>query len=485
MRKALAVLFLTALASAAQANGRDPYTVTIHFKRGAENNIISGMTFGLVISHDGGTTWEWMCEKAIGYGGMWDPDYEYTSSDAIFATTFDGLSVMRNRCDFASTMFGTTFVSRITEASNGTLYVAASDSTIGDSKIYKSTDNGMTFPTSTTPPGGIAGDWWQSIEVAPSDPTRVYLTGYRLVMKCTANSGNAGAACTANAMCTNGGMCEPQKEFLLYKSVDSGANYTAISKTGIGTTSSNSTIDIVGISPTDPNTLYVKVTFETGSSGDTVYRSTNGGTNWTPILSKDSKFGLSFLVRYDGTCVAGTRELGAWKSADCATAATPTWTPLTTAPHIGCLYENSAHEVWACTQMMASVQLNIDADGYGIMKSTDLSTWTGVLKYPDIKAPVACAVGTVQNDQCVERFEGMQSPWCCLVPQLGITSTEVDCTGARGCFNDTIDGAIDGIQKPEKPGCCEAGSSGSTAMLSGLVVAGLVFRRRRRPTARR
>ena len=63
------------------------------------------------------------------------------------------------------------------------------------------------------------------------------------------------------------------------------------------------------------------------------------------------------------------------------------------------------------------------------MKTTDLATWTGVLKYQDIQAPVACAAGTVQDDQCVERYMDMQSPWCCLVPQLGITSTAIDCTG--------------------------------------------------------
>jgi uncharacterized protein (TIGR03382 family) len=480
MRKALAVLFLTALASTAAANGRDPYTVTIHFKHGDEQNIISGMTFGMVISHDGGATWQWMCEKAIGYGGMWDPDYEYTASDAIFATTFDGLSVMRDRCNFTATSFGTTFVSRVEQSQNGTIFMAASDSTIGDSKIYKSTDNGMTFPTSTTPPGGIAGDWWQSIEVAPSDAQRVYLTGYRLVMKCTSTSGNPGTPCTANSMCTAGtgqGMCEPQKEFLLYKSLNEGGTYAPMTSTGFGTVSSNSTIDIVGIDPTDANTIYVNVTYVTGSSGDSIFRSTDGGATWKQILAKDSKFGLSFLVRYDGTCVAGTRELGAWKSTDCKTATNPTWTPLTTAPHIGCLYENSAHEVWACTQQTASIQLNISEDGYGIMKSTDLATWTGVLKYPDIQAPVACAVGTVQNDQCIERYMDMQSPWCCLVPQLGITSTAIDCTGPRGCFNNTIDMAPDGMQKPP-PGCCDAGS-GSSAMLGSLVVVGLLSRRRK------
>jgi hypothetical protein len=250
-----------------------------------------------------------------------------------------------------------------------------------------------------------------------------------------------------------------------------------MSMTGIQTTSENSVIQIVGISPVDVNTLYIKVTYETGTEGESIYKSTNAGANWTKILSKTSRFGLSFLVRYDGTCVAGTRELGAWKSTGCDT----TWTELTSAPHIGCLYENAAHEVWACTQNTAVVQLGLDADGFGLMKSTDLTTWTGVLKYEDIKQPVACAAGTVQNDRCIERYMDEQSPWCCLVPQLGITSTEVDCSGIRGCFA-MVDGAVDAptTMKPPKDGCCETGSSGGPAMFLSTLVAGGLLRRRKR-----
>ena len=41
-----------------------------------------------------------------------------------------------------------------------------------------------------------------------------------------------------------------------------------------------------------------------------------------------------------------------------------------------------------------------------------------MLKYQDIKAPVACPAGTVQEDQCVQKYMDQQSAWCCLVPQL-------------------------------------------------------------------
>jgi hypothetical protein len=468
MRTLVVAVVLAALAATAYANGRDPYTSTINFRRGNEQHIVAGMTFGVVVSHDGGATWQWMCERAVGYGGQYDPDYVYTATGALFATTFSGLRVMRDGCSFVSAPPGMTFVSRVKQGPDGAIYYSAAD--VNDAKIYKSTDDGITFPTSANP--GQVGDWWSSLAVAPSNAQRVYATGYRL------DGVNP-------------------KIFLLFTSTNGGTSFTPMTMAGITPVSANSTIDVVAISPTADSTVYVKVTFEGGSSGDSIYRSTNAGQSWTKILSRNSNYGLSFLVRNDNTtCVAGTRELGAWVSTDCSTAAVPTWTALATAPHIGCLYKDSADTVWACTQNYPSPQLT--SDGFGIMKSTDLMTWSGVLRFQDIQAPVACAAGTVQEDQCVQRYMEQQSQWCCLVAQLGITSTAVDCTGALACFGGpTVDGAPDaGAQpddggtaapdagptspKPPKDGCCGADSGSSSALLAFVAGAVLWFRRRRR-----
>lgn len=481
MRKALAALVLAALAQTASANGRDPYISKIRWQRGAEQNIAVGATFGLIISHDGGATWQWMCEKAIGYGGEYDPDYEYMSSGAIFATTFDGLKVMRDGCTFAATPPGMTFVSRIEQDKDGGFYYAASDMT--DARIYKSVNDGMSF-TSATPPGAVPNDWFHSIETAPSDAQRVYVTGYRLETRCTASSGNAGTLCTMNDECTNGGTCEPQKKHMFFKSTDGGTSYTTMSTTGVASTSPNTQIEVAGISPLNPDHVYLKAELEPGAQPntyvDSVYRSTDAGANWTKILSRPSRYGLAFLVRYDGTCVAGTRELGAWKSTTCDS--DQSFTPLANAPRIGCLFENSAHEVWACTQNKAT-QLFPTADGFGIMKTTDLATWTGVFQFETLQAPVSCPVGTVQNDQCVERYMDQQSPWCCLVSQIGLTSTAIDCSGYRGCFA-MVDGPVDApSMKPPEKGCCETGSSGGPAMLLSGLVAGTLLRRRRKPAA--
>lgn len=485
MRIAVAGLVIAGLAGSASGNGRDPYISTINFKVGDNSKIMVGATFGLIRSDDGGATWQWYCERTVGYGGTYDPDYVYSTTGAVFATTFDGLKVMRDGCSFAATPPGMTFVTHVERGGDGAIYFSASDPM--DTKIYKSTDDGLSFPTSVSIPGTLDA-WWQTLVVAPSDPMIVYLTGYRLPKKCTSNSANPGTLCGPDAgVCVesapDAGSCEAQKEFLLYRSTDGGTSFTAMSMTGITPTSNNSAIETVGVDPTDPDIVYVRVTLESTTSGDSIYKSENGGTSWTKILSKSSLIGgLSFLVRFDGSCVAGTRDIGSWSSPyvnnqGCGA----TWNDLTTAPHIGCLYESEAHEVWACTQNTESVQLGITSDGFGIMKSSNLATWTGVLHFQDIQAPVACAAGTVQQDRCIERYMDEQSPWCCLVPQLGLTSTAVDCTGYMACFGTRDEAPPDGTQKKPKEDCCSAGATPTSPVLLSLFTAAMLLFRRRRP----
>ena len=468
------------MAGTASANGRPAATSTINFELNSPQHIVAGMTFGFLRSDDGGTTWKWMCEVAIGYAGNYDPDYAYSGTGKIFATTFDGLQEMSDGCTFTAAPSGTTFVSAVQMAPNGNVFYTAADP--ADAKIYKSTNDGMNFPISASP--GQNNDWWESILVAPSDPLRVYLTGYRFNKTCNAASTNAGTTCTMDAMCTGtGAMCVAVKQFLLFKSTDGGATFTPISQTGI-TTSNNSAIDVVAISPTNADELYFHVNLENGELGDSIYKSTNAGTSWNKILTTTDAFGLSFLMRSDGSLVAGTQVSGAQKSpggASCTSQATCNWTPLVSPPGIACLVENPGdHSVWACTHNYDSP--GVPGDGYGIMKSTDLSTWTGVLKYQNINGVVDCPVGTPQHDQCVASYQTKPSVWCCLEQQLGITDTSVDCTGTANC-NLVGDGNIDSgttdVNAPPK-GCCNVGGGGAGSMLLAMWTGALLWRRRRR-----
>ena len=85
----LASSTMTMVGSAA-ANGRAPNTSTINFRHGHETDIAAGLTFGLVFSHDNGATWHWMCEAAVGYGGMYDPDSGAAREDLVLSDRAPG-----------------------------------------------------------------------------------------------------------------------------------------------------------------------------------------------------------------------------------------------------------------------------------------------------------------------------------------------------------------------------------------------------------
>ena len=476
----------------ALANGRAPGTSTINFQKGNDNHIVAGMTFGVANSTDGGATWTWECEDAVGYGGMYDPDYAFTSTGALFATTFDGLKVRRDDCTFSRSVLIETngdcfdnddpdtdlddcntgftcsmgvggafgdgkcekvkFFSAIAQGPDGAIYAAAADPK--DGKIYKSTDDGSSFPIGPQP--GSLMDWWQSIEVAPSDAQVVYLFGYRL----------------ENNM----------KKFLLYKSTDGGTSYAALpgnEATGVVNgldTKPNSVIEVAAISATDPNLIYARVTLSDNSISDAIYRSTDGGTSWTKIIEKAGA--LAFVARKSGQLVAGTQAVGTFQVTDPG-AATPSSTiaagfsEVTGAPHINCLSENAAGEVWACTQNYGSP--TVPKDDFGIMKTTNLTTWIGVLRFQDFIAPTTCGGNTVQKDRCDTML------WCGLCSQLGcVANRDCPAVGADAAQQDGL------VVTPPKKGCCQSGGDDVPGLLILCVAISLVvFRRtsRGRPTS--
>lgn len=443
VRFALATACVVALASQVLANGRPPQTSTISFRPGAENEITVGTSFGLLISKDGGASFRWMCEDALPYGGMYDPDYEVMASGTLFATTFDGLKVNRDGCTFDLTPLAPApenppkikFFSVTARANNNTYYAAAADPV--DGTIYKSTDEGQTFEPLGTP--GQIGDWWQSLEAAPSDPLRLYLTGFRFVMM-------PGQGTT--------------KQLLFFTSANGGTTWDAVPLTGL-TTMKNSTLEIAGIHPTDPLHVFLRVTLEDNAVADGIYETTTGGAPFTRLLGKPGTVAL--VVRKNGDVVIGTRAEGTFVRKSGMSA----FTELAGAPHPNCLVENAAGEVWACTQNYGAP--GVPMDGYGIMKSSDLATWTPVLKYQDIVEPVTCPNDTLQYNKCDKPAgEGGPLGWCGLCEQLG-------CDPKRPCA-----AAPDGAPAAKKEGCCDTSGGGAASALAIGGLVGIVLGRRRK-----
>jgi hypothetical protein len=438
MRRVVIAVLLSARIAA--ANGRPAETSSIHF--GPNDAIAAGTTFGLVVSHDGGATWQWSCEDALGYGGEYDPAFAYTANGTLFSSSFSGLRRSSDNCTVAaSTPLGAKNATAITRGPDNALYVALSEpantATMepGDVSIYKSIDDGATFPISATP--SPLGTWWYSVEVAPSDAMRVYATGFRVELG--------------------------DRVLKLYRSSDGGASYQPMSTNGL-VTSPSSAVLIAGVSAQNPDVLFARVTYQDNApNNEAIYRSIDAGANWTKVFAKTTS--LTALVRANGDVVVANRYAEAWVSHDGGDA----WEPLAGAPHINCLVENSAHEVWACTQNYApSDETRDDA---GIMRSTDLATWTPVLKYQNIAGPIACAPGTPQQDTCVAMR------WCTMRHQFAIAADPTECASL-------VDGVTsdDATPKPSGGGCCDASSEPSIA---GLWLLALVIWRRDRNRSRR
>ncbi len=53
-------------APVARANGRFPTSNQIVFSPANADLIVLRATFGILVSRDGGTTWTWLCEDALG-----------------------------------------------------------------------------------------------------------------------------------------------------------------------------------------------------------------------------------------------------------------------------------------------------------------------------------------------------------------------------------------------------------------------------------
>ena len=435
----------------------------------------------MVLSHDGGRTWHWMCEAAVGYGGLWDPDYAYTADGALFATTFSGLKVMRDGCVFASAPPGTTFVSQVEVAPGGEVFYAASDP--HDGNIYRSTDGGMTFTTSTAP--GRADDWWESLKFSTDEPAARVPRGISVSSHCLSGTVGAGDDCVTDADCPSiqprriagatvrrraqgaAARAQRRRRAVVHRRAQARAARCDEQVRAADRRHRRA----------DPDIVYAKLVEQTG---EMLYVSKDGALTWTKILEEPEP--IAFVARKSGEIVAGTKLSGSRRSLDHGT----TWTDLAGPPHIGCLTEDAAGTVWACTQNYAQAMMPgipaVPADGFGIMKTTDLATWTGTMRFQDIADPVSCPAGTAQHDQCVEKYDDMPSVWCCLAMQIG--HHESRCGLFRPARVRRRPGRstrpvarCDRSPPPPGGGCCDAGATGSWWLALPLVV---VLRRRRR-----
>ena len=434
---AAALLLATGVAS---GNGRAPLTNGIHFQPGDPHSLYVATTFGLLVSHDDGCTFDWVCEDNVGYGGMYDPQYAIASDGTIFATTYTGLRVSRDGgCSFQTATDQLPqgdpgrldlWVNGLAIGPDGIVWIATSDSAQPNA-IYASTDDGVTFAKRGTVSPSIL---WNAIKVAPARAQRVYATGHEVV--------------------TTGDDAGQTYKPHLVISDDAGQTWTESPLAGV-TYGGLPSLRVLAVDPQNPQIVYVAS--EGGANppdGDLLYRSTDGGMTLTQVLATTQV--ISDLAIPDAQhVIVATASSGSFESTD----AGMTFSPMAgTTPQLSCLGVSDDGKLIGCGT-------NWMPDNMSVTKSTDLgASWQKVWRFVQLDGPLQCPAGTAEHDICdVQRWPTLQQQFGATGPTCGSHVWPTD---------------------PEAPlkhggGCCDAGGGGATSLALGLALALALSRRRR------
>ncbi len=401
----LALLLVCCGLSAAHANGRAPQTNGI-FLSPDPHALYVRSTFGLLVSKDDGCSFRWVCERAIGYGGEFDPKYAIATDGTIFATTFTGLRVSRDGgCTWSTATsekapgdpgnISDTWIDAIDLAPDGTLWVATAESA-RPNDVYSSSDNGVTFTSRGLLSPTI---WWKSVKVARSNTQRIYLTGYQV----------AGALPT-------GGQAPPTAH--LMRSSNGGDTWSELELFGtrrdppdmkFGATP---IVLVAAVDPKQPDTLLVISLGSNGAKGDRLYRSIDGGYSFTEVLSSNDAIRDAVFAQDGSVYVASAT--GSYKSTDNGA----TFVLLAGSPQLNCLAQRADGKLVGCGA-------NWEPDFKAVAVSPDATSWAKQFRFVELAGPLACAPGTTNQTMCDPLWPSLQQQFgatgpatCGVVPDL-------------------------------------------------------------------
>jgi photosystem II stability/assembly factor-like uncharacterized protein len=257
-----------------------------------------------------------------------------------------------------------------------TLYAGTCDYGVGNAGLFKSTDSGGSWSPANS---GLTEQYICALAIDPNNSATLYAGTYYGVFKSIDGGGNWSPANTGidTRFSITTLAIDPANPNTLYagtsggvfKSTDGGGNWSSPANSGL-----SGFVDALAIDPANPATLYA------GTSSDGVFKSTDGGGSWSPAnTGLPNNTGVSVLAidptnpatLYAGVLIyaGGTTSGGVFKSSDGGV----NWSPANSGLPAGSVSAlaidpvNSA-TVYAGHAGYAGVPLG---GGRGVFKSTD------------------------------------------------------------------------------------------------------------------
>jgi hypothetical protein len=481
----------------ARANGRLPAANKLLFAPGASGVVVLRTTFGVLISRDGGTTWDWLCEAALGIGSTQaiDPSLAITANGTIVAGVVDKLlSSSDMGCDWSAAgcpVAGPKLIDLTVRPDNAHVVLALAstavsvgdgdagggsgadaggcpsasiDAGVGDSgigylnQVYESTDDGAHWSALGTPLSSTAQP--TTLEVAATDPHRIYVSAYREI--------------------------GDQRDSILFVSLDDAATWTERLTPPFDPVTEAAAY-IAAVDPTDANRVYLR----TGGLGASrLFVTANAGATFDIPLTFSRQM-LGFALSPDGSEVyAGGPADGIYAAARGA----PSFQKVSPLGVL-CLATDGA-DLWACSTE--------GPNGFIAGVSADQgATFTAKLHLNGIAAPLACSPQSTAAP-CVPAFQQICQSFGCAgqsdggTPAADAGEPGADASGAPDAATDATAGPRDSgadsgtVPPPGSPsksscGCAAVGSGGAAGLVAvtGALLATLLATAARRRARRR
>ncbi len=349
----LTTLALVCITRDAHANGRFPLAQAFETVPGSDGSTIYlRTTFGILVSRDAGGTWQWICERALGYDGSWDPPIAVTRDGRLWVGLERGLvSTIDGGCavETASDLDGEQVKDLTVDPKGETLWALTGAPEKAGAIWKRSASNGKwqrmgTMPANINP---------MTLEIAPSRPSRIYVTGqpYGTVRG------------------------------WLWRSDDGGKTITGAAND----LEHSGPFFIAAVDPKDPNRVLMRHLHTTGS---TVLVTADAGKTFKEVLSMDSAM-FGFAKSPDGATYfagSGLAKDGIFRSTD-------------RGEHferisnhgVLCLHDapaSSGTRLFVCEN-----PTTLGGPAIGLSRDRGANVTT-IATFADIRGPIACSGGT-------------------------------------------------------------------------------------------